>query len=1028
MQRKSSHYKAPTSIRTASNTILQMYLLYTTAVEGKAKQQSLFNPLTALPVGQMTRATVQTFLINRLAGSPLTTTKLMADFYNYSMAEPILFIALVLADHHSNKTLTSVAAQSVPEQRESGPDAIRRAARKSLPLMPKGDKKLQQELEHALANDSSITALFDPLFMTHQKFAATYSKIIENGRQIFEQNRPTGVIAVPQTGKSRKIQQPPPPGLVVCLTGSGGTDRAVTINAFYATLRDQARAGNDTLYTRIVARIDWIRRQRLSSAAVTSPVLRSLPYMVPYEQAYVTLFQWLCVLQNQSRHFLDALVENDDTLDEAYSRLPCFPYQRLAQMGRSDDSRTLYLYVYCYDVLRPRVFRAFWSHALTLISGVPPPSATTAVTTRTQISCADAEYLYNTLHVYNALRVAQPECLYTPQFEQTLRQLFTARFVVHEGIVSTPVRRIPQAVDDSAISSHALDNYLLQAGEYGVDEQTVVVDYALLATDPVRVREILDTFLRRPTQTPQYATSATTLCEMTVNDDDDDDQQQTLYHPIDTAMRACVTYCRDESSRGGVRSNGTVFSLFETSHTVSVGDFLHAYADLASVSGTNDGGIKQSDSMRQSRLQDLLNLLSFDGRSANKEARRSQLDRMQTSVETPHASYHTTRQIHAFSPDELLQSMGKHGVQTLGQARRFIRERYRPLRRVPVDSYGLQQCSRVETCLIVVRTTTLDGGTELYVDVSGDTGSLTVAATTGGGLYDDLLLSDPESQITICVTLNTYKYRLLEWRDQTRLWSDDDDDAAGDDGEKPTLQLLLEDRVVEPLGRVLRVDSQRATTMYWRPSVQHVGASRMMDRETLLSVLGVQKDERTRVSAAYDSGTSQLRLCVIQDREADPGDDEDAEGVEADEELAFFFISTLLYDYRLYRETLRLAGKTRYDQGQTIRSVFAIYRSRDFRNLSAHIVAPLRIFYADDNGEYGGPNAPIYTLDGVSTSLIGNELRLVSTRPGGGSITLSAEQLIRNTERYISRDPRTRIPVVWQYMTDAVASARGELI
>ena len=546
----------------------------------------------------------------------------------------------------------------------------------------------------------------------------------------------------------------------------------------------------------------------------------------------------------------------------------------------------------------------------------------------------------------------------------------------------------------------------------------MVIDHALLTTDTERIRQILDGFLRRPTQTPQYASSANALCEMTISDNQ---QQQGIYHPIDTAMRACVAYCRDESSGGAQRSNGTVLSLFETSHTVSAGDLLHAYADMASVSGPSDGGIQVASPLRQSRLQDLLGLLSFDGRSANKEARQSQLDRMQAIVETPHASYHMTRQIHAFNPAELQQSMAKHDVQTLGQARRFIRERYRPLRHAPVDSDGLQQCAHVVSCLIVVRTTTLDGGTELFVDVSGDT-----IPGAGISLYDDLLLSDPESQITLCVTLATYKYRLLDWRDQTTLWGDRGDDDEDDDAgfDRPTLQMLIEERVVEPLGRVLRVDSQRATTMYWSPSAAAAaaatvgGASRMMDHETLFNVLGVlQKDERTRVSTAYDAVASQLRLCVIQEREADPGDEAETEGVEADEESAFFFIGTLLHDYRLYRETLRVAGKTRYDQGQSIRSMFAAYRSSDLRYSLSELAAPLRVFYADDNGKYG-PDTPIYILNAVSASLMGNQLTLVSTHQDGGSITLSAEQLIRNTERYITGDPRARIPQVYQYMHD----------
>ncbi len=892
--------------------------------------------------------------------------------------------------------------------------------------MSQGDRKLLQDLKNALRKDSpTLVTLFEPLFMAQQKFAVTYKQLIEQGQLLYEQNRTDEVVAVSRNRSRKPPSQPestttaiPLVSLPTCRPGqsTGIRESALTITALYHTLREQARASNETLSMRIVARLDWVRRHRTASAELTSPVLRSLPYMVPYEPTYTALFKLLCIVQNQSRHFLEALVENDDTLEQAYGRLPCFPYQRLAQMGRTEESRALYLYVYCYDVLRPQLFRAFWSHTLTLISGVPPPLPSQG---RTQLSCSDAEYLYNAVRLHNKQRLAQPECLYTPQFEQILRELFEARFLVREGISSPSIRRIPPAIDDATVALYALDNYLLHQQEH-----SVVIDHTLIATDPERVREILGNFLRRPSHTPQYATSATTLCEMAINDKQEQEEQRAFYHPVDTAMRACVAYCRDESSPSGMRTDGTVLSLFETSYTVSVGDLLHTYSDLASLAGASDGRSQQSIHVRQSRLQELLAMLSFDGRTATKEARLRQLERMRTVVGTPHASYHTTRQIHAFDPGELQNAMAKHGIQTLGQARSFIRERYRPLRRVPVDSDDLQQCSHVTSCLIVVRATTLDGGTELFVDVSGDPAA-DGSNNNAVGLYDELMLSDPQSQITICVTLGTYKYRLLEWRDETSLWRGDD--AIDDAPSRPTLQLWLEERLVDSSGRVLRVDSQRATTLYWSPPViaaqRPLPANRMMDRDVMFRVMGVQKDERTRVSTAYDASASQLRLCVVQDREADPADDEDTEGVAIDEEAAFFFIGTLLHDYRLYRDTLRLAGKTRYEQGQTIRSMFAQYRTRDFSANVAQLPYALRIFYADNNGVYEA-DRPEYTLSGVSVSLVGNELRLKAT--SAGEITLSAEQLIRNTERYISRDPRTRIPLVYQYMVDAVAAAQGQ--
>lgn len=1034
MERKSSHYNAPANIR-KDKTILQMYLYYTTARDKSDKTkgpQTVFNPITELPLDQLSYERVQNFLVRRLQGGTITTTQLMAEFYRYSLASPLLFITLVLADHASKSVLTSVAArETTQKQRENGPEAIRHEAHKSLALMSQDDRKLLQDLKNALRKDSpSLGALFEPLFMAQQKFAVAYKQLIEQGQLLYEENRTDEVVAVSRNRSRKPPSQPAPTtattavplvSLPTCKTGqaTGVSDRALTITAFYHTLREQARAGNETLYMRIVARIDWIRRHRTASAELTSPVLRSLPYMVPYEPAYTSLFKLLCVVQNQSRHFLEALVENDDTLEQAYARLPCFPYQRLAQMGRTEESRALYLYVYCYDVLRPQLFRAFWSHTLTLMSGVPPPLPSQG---RTQLSCSDAEYLYNAMRLHNKQRLAQPECLYTPQFEQILRELFETRFLVREGISTPSVRRIPPAIDDATVSLHALDNYLLHQHEH-----SVVIDHTLIATEPERVREILGNFLRRPSHTPQYATSATTLCEMMINDNGDKQQQQerAFYHPVDTAMRACVAYCRDESSPSGMRTDGTVLSLFETSYTVSVGDLLHAYSDLASLAGASDGRTQQSTHVRQSRLQELLAMLSFDGRTGTKEARLRQLERMRAVVGTPHASYHTTCQIHAFDPTELQDSMTKHGVQTLGQARSFIRERYRPLRRVPVDSDGLQQCSHVASCLIVVRTTTLDGGTELFVDVSGDPSADSGNNNSAVGLYDELMLGDPQSQITICVTLSTYKYRLLEWRDETSLWRDD---ALDDAPSRPTLQLWLEERLVDPSGRVLRVDAQRATTLYWSPpaiSAQRpLPPSRMLDRDVMFRIMGVQKDERTRVSTAYDTEAAQLRLCVVQDREADMADDDDdtEEGVAIDEEAAFFFIGTLLHDYRLYRDTLRLAGKTRYEQGQAIRSMFAQYRTRDFAANVAQLPTTLRIFYADNNGDYE-PDRPEYTLAAVSVSLMGNELRLDST---AGSIILSSEQLIRNTERYISRDPRTRIPLVYQYMVDAVAAAQGE--
>ncbi len=103
MERKSSHYNAPPNIR-KDKTILQMYLYYTTARDKSDKTkgpQTVFNPLTELPLDQLSYEAVQNFLVRRLQGGTITTTQLMAEFYRYSLASPLLFITLVLADHAS---------------------------------------------------------------------------------------------------------------------------------------------------------------------------------------------------------------------------------------------------------------------------------------------------------------------------------------------------------------------------------------------------------------------------------------------------------------------------------------------------------------------------------------------------------------------------------------------------------------------------------------------------------------------------------------------------------------------------------------------------------------------------------------------------------------------------------------------------------------------------------------------------------------------------------------------------------------
>lgn len=847
---------------------------------------------------------------------------------------------------------------------------------------------------------------------------------------------------------------------------------AQTMGTFYAYLRHRSETEDDQLCRRVVAQVEWLARQKLTEASLVAPVLRRLPFCVDFTVENELLFKWLCVLQNSTCQFIATRLNNDTrSIDAAYAQLPCLPYSHWALKitGRGDvplqqqeTTDRLYVDHYCDDVLRPLLFEAFWTNVLLFVTANGGSSSSSSGTVdreaKQQLSCLDAEQLFSLVERYNDTRLSRGH--YTPDFHSLLNRLFTRLFVINQFIQSSSRGAEEEEEADMAVEggggggvthhsrwrlrvteedeAHLVDQTLSQFFAHGqLLVRLVPINLALYNVTPDQLQVLMRHQLQ--SRVPYEPLTASVPCSR-------------LHETTDRNLAACVAFCRRRAMENAADDpvnasrNGTVVSVFDTEYTLSLGDLFESYVDLAAV---NDTPASLAHA-QQSRMNDLFNLFEYDAiddRDYNDtfESRVSQYERVHAVFDRQHAAYYTSRRLAHRGAASMRDWLAKIGVDTIGAVRSLLDTVYDSTQEMGYAGadHSHQYHHRRHSYVIVVRSLTPDGR-EIYTDASGP---------EAGVAFDARRLDDPESQITIIVSLHRHVYRPLESRDSV-LDAWDDSEAAAN---AHTLNLIVEERVrvPTPRNRVLRVERFTATTVQWPVDdgtlllQGRVATNRLLSRQQVMHWLGLTEkvndkhtrivpfyDERTRVVPFYDAHTHQMRVVVTIDRDASNADIDAL--AYSDDALAYHFVSGALEEYHTMYDTGR-AHEMREAQSLVVQRLneprymalyiktrFALYRqtglaamlAENGQPMMADLAAP--VLYVTDAGDAVTAEQQEYHLESVRPCLLGNELVLSNARQEGGEprVRIMAERLIRNTERFLARDPTSNIPALYNYMTN----------